>query len=251
MEARHDEGAHRSSGWQSRRSRWARPRWGRADGKAERRPHPRRRPGLDRPRLLRQRPVRDAATSTGWRATGMRFTAGLRRLHGLLADAAASLLTGKYPARLHITDWIPGQMRPPTRSCWCPTGPSTCPLEEVTLAEAFQAAGYATGQRRQVAPRAARATDPEKHGFDLQRRRRPTGASPVSYFAPCKIPTLPEGPRGRVPDRPPRRRGRALHRGEQGPAVLPLPAALRRPHPDPGASADAGREVPGEAARPG
>ena len=40
---------------------------------------------------------------------GVRFTAAYAACT-VCSPTRASLLTGKYPARLHITDWIPGQM---------------------------------------------------------------------------------------------------------------------------------------------
>src|SRR5688500_2867124 len=73
---------------------------------------------------------------------GMRFTQAYSACT-VCSPTRASLLTGKYPARLHVTDWIPGLL---------PTNPKLLPpdwtrqliLEETTLAELFQAAGYAT-----------------------------------------------------------------------------------------------------------
>ena len=125
------------------------------------------------------------------------------------------------------------------------------PLEEVTIAEALKAAGYVTGAHRQVAPRRRRASSRTKQGFDVNIAGDQTG-TPRSYFAPFEqqarrsMPGPGEGRRGRVPDRPPRRRGREVHRGEQGQAVLPLPAALRRPHAAAG-EAGADRQVQGQA----
>ena len=73
---------------------------------------------------------------------GMRFTAAYSACT-VCSPTRASLLTGKYPARLHITDWIPGQM-PANPKMLVPDWTKYLPLEEVTIADAFRAAGYAT-----------------------------------------------------------------------------------------------------------
>jgi len=56
----------------------------------------------------------------------------------------AAILTGKYPARLMLTDWLPsGRCNPKTR---LQSGRfvRALPLEEFTLAEALREAGYRT-----------------------------------------------------------------------------------------------------------
>ena len=61
-----------------------------------------------------------------------------------------SLMTGKYPARNSITDWIPGyQYHLPKEKLSqykmiVPEIPVNMPLEEVTIAEAMRENGYAT-----------------------------------------------------------------------------------------------------------
>ena len=177
----------------------------------------------------------------------MRFTAGLLGLHRLLADAGR-LLTGKYPARLHITDWIPGQM-PDNPKLLVPDWTKYLPLEEMTLAEAFRAAGYATATIGKW-HLGGEEYYPEKHGFDLNVAGTDLPQPPVATSPRGRSRRLDRGDARRVPDRPARRGGRAVHRAHEGQAVLPLPAALRGPHPDPGPRRP-GREVPGEAARPG
>src|SRR5947208_10098827 len=73
---------------------------------------------------------------------GMKFTQAYSACT-VCSPTRASILTGKYPARLHITDWIPGQM-PPNPKLLVPDWTKFLPLEEKTIADAFRAAGYAT-----------------------------------------------------------------------------------------------------------
>lgn len=71
---------------------------------------------------------------------GMRFTDAYAAAP-VCSPTRASILTGKYPARLNLTDFIPGHWRP-----WAklrvPAFNQQLPLEEVTIAEALKPAGY-------------------------------------------------------------------------------------------------------------
>lgn len=113
-------------------------------------------------------------------AQGMRFTDAYASCN-CCSPTRASLLTGKYPARLHLTDWIPGtgypraKLRPPK---WR----QELPLEEVTLAEALKPAGYATAAVGKW--HLGRAPFlPQKQGFELNVAGNQSGA-PGSYFWP-------------------------------------------------------------------
>jgi len=83
----------------------------------------------------------------------------------------ASLMTGKNPARLKITDYIPGSPYPYARLLR-PNEIPALPLEEITLAEMFKARGYTTGhfgkwhlnKDKNYAP--GRSGDPASQGFD-------------------------------------------------------------------------------------
>lgn len=73
---------------------------------------------------------------------GLRFTNAYAAC-SVSSPTRASLMTGKYPARLHITDFIPGNNRnnfPLTQPEW----QKFLPLEEVTVAEILRDAGYNT-----------------------------------------------------------------------------------------------------------
>jgi len=105
----------------------------------------------------------------------------------------AALLTGKYPGRLHITDWIPG-LPPENPKLLVPDWTKFLPLEEVSLGRAFKSAGYATASIGKW-HLGGETYWPDKHGFDLNIAGT-EAQSPKSYFAPYTIATLPEGPDG-------------------------------------------------------
>jgi arylsulfatase A-like enzyme len=125
-------------------------------------------------------------------ARGMRFTRGYSACT-VCSPTRAAILTGQYPARLHVTDWIPGHARP-FAPLAVPAWRQLLAPETVTIAERLRAAGYATAS---IGKWHLGDEDnfPEVHGFD----RNVGGTSrgqPPSYFSPYKIPTLPDGPAG-------------------------------------------------------
>ena len=77
-------------------------------------------------------------------AKGMRFTDAYAAC-SVCSPTRASILTGKYPARLHLTDWLPGRADRPDQKLKRPVILDHLPLEEVTLAEALREGGYRTG----------------------------------------------------------------------------------------------------------
>src|SRR5690349_19273812 len=70
-------------------------------------------------------------------AEGMRFTQAYAACN-VCSPTRASILTGKYPARLHLTDYIPGSGDKPTRKLKLPEWRKFLPLEEMTVAEALK-----------------------------------------------------------------------------------------------------------------
>ncbi len=127
---------------------------------------------------------------------GMKFTQNYSACT-VCSPTRAALLTGKYPARLRITDWIPGQM-PDNPKLLVPDWTKYLPTEETTIAEVFKNAGYATATIGKWHLAKVRTTEsyPEEHGFDVNiaGTDRP---EPPSFNAPYKIPTLnPEGKDG-------------------------------------------------------
>ena len=54
----------------------------------------------------------------------------------------ASILTGKYPVRTGVTDWIPGRQSDPKGPVTTPHTANELALSEVTIAERLKPAGY-------------------------------------------------------------------------------------------------------------
>src|SRR5688572_17677339 len=122
-------------------------------------------------------------------ADGMKFTQNYSACT-VCSPTRAALLTGKYPARLHITDWIPGQM-PDNPKLLVPDWTKHLPVAENTLAERLKTAGYTTASIGKW-HLGGEEFYPEKHGFDINIAGSDK-AAPPSYHAPWKIPTLSEG----------------------------------------------------------
>jgi arylsulfatase A len=103
----------------------------------------------------------------------------------------ASILTGKYPARLHLTDWIPGRPQWPTSRLLRVPFLQQLPLDEVTIAQALRPLGYASAS---IGKWHLGGPDyyPDKHGFDLNVGGTAKG-HPDSYFGPFDLPNLKGG----------------------------------------------------------
>jgi arylsulfatase A len=123
---------------------------------------------------------------------GVRFTQAYSACT-VCSPSRAALLTGKYPGRLHVTDWIPG-LPPENPKLLVPDWTKHLPLEEISLARAFKSAGYATASIGKW-HLGGEEYYPEKQGFDLNIAGT-EAPSPKTYFAPYNIATLPEGPTG-------------------------------------------------------
>jgi arylsulfatase A len=124
--------------------------------------------------------------------TGMKFTQNYSACT-VCSPTRSALMTGKYPARLHITDWIPGRM-PDNPKLLVPDWTKQLPLKETCIAKVFQSAGYATGSIGKW-HLGDEPFFPEQHGFDLNVAGLNAG-SPPTYFAPYGIKTLTEGKPG-------------------------------------------------------
>ena len=124
---------------------------------------------------------------------GMRFTDAYAACP-VCSPTRASIVAGKYPARLGITQWIGGPNEPTPYRHYLP-------LEEVTIAEALKEAGYATGfvgKWHLAPPGQDNIADfyPDHQGFDVNIGGDSSGAPPT-YFWPYekkrRLDTLPPG----------------------------------------------------------
>ncbi|WP_395752183.1 sulfatase [Prosthecobacter sp.] len=122
---------------------------------------------------------------------GMRFTQAYSACT-VCSPTRAAMMTGKSPARLHITDWIAGHV-PDNGRLLIPNWTMHLPLEEETLAERLKTRGYATASIGKW-HLGEEEFYPTKQGFDVNIGGMHIG-SPPSYFSPYKIATLPDGPK--------------------------------------------------------
>ena len=76
-------------------------------------------------------------------AEGMRFTAAYVA-SPICSPSRAAIMTGRSPARLHLTTFLPGRPDTPAQRLLHPVMRQYLPLEERTLAESLRGAGYAT-----------------------------------------------------------------------------------------------------------
>jgi arylsulfatase A-like enzyme len=113
---------------------------------------------------------------------GVRFTSAYSACH-VSSPTRASILTGKYPATLHLTDWLPGRPDSPSQMLTVPPFNQHLPYGEITLAEALKDFGYTTG----IYGKWHLGDDPSTplaHGFDI---RVPEGEFGRRYYAPFDI----------------------------------------------------------------
>ena len=74
---------------------------------------------------------------------GVRFTNGYAAC-AVCSPTRAAILTGKYPARLMLTEWLPSGRWNPRAKLRSGRFLRALPLEEKTLAESLRGAGYRT-----------------------------------------------------------------------------------------------------------
>jgi arylsulfatase A len=160
-------------------------------------------------------------------AEGMQFTNAYAAC-AVCSPTRAAVMTGRYPARLGVTDWIrarfqggkiPENKKNPTeyvggknRKLLCPPNALWMELEEITIAEALKPAGYTSCH---IGKWHLGADDwyPEKQGFDFNIGGCDFG-QPPSYFDPYS--RKGQGP---IPTLGPRRKGEYLTDREADEAV--------------------------------
>lgn len=107
-------------------------------------------------------------------AEGMKFTDAYAACT-VCSPTRASIMTGKYPARLHLTDFIAGQNRPWAKLT-VPNWQKGLLHTHTTLAEALKAQGYQTamaGKWHLERPNHKAEDAPTNHGFDVTMLRPP------------------------------------------------------------------------------
>ncbi len=131
---------------------------------------------------------------------GMIFTDGYATCQ-VCSPSRASIMSGKFPARHGITDWIGAK----SGEAWRKAGRSNqllppeyihaLPQEYTTLPEAMKEAGYRTffAGKWHIGEKGSWPTD---HGFDVNKGGWDVGSPKGGYFAPWENPNLPSGPDG-------------------------------------------------------
>ncbi len=118
------------------------------------------------------------------------------------SPSRAAIMTGKYPARLRLTDWIAGWNYPYAKlniPDWC----QYLPLEEQTIAEQLKEVGYQTWHVGKWHLGDDEKYWPENQGFDINIGGWAKGSPYKSkdlgyngYFIPYGNPRLEDGPEG-------------------------------------------------------
>ena len=130
---------------------------------------------------------------------GTKFTRGYATCQ-VCSPSRASIMTGKYPARLNITDWIGAA----TGDGWKrntrllpATYEKNLPHADITIAEAFRESGYKTffaGKWHL----GGQGSWPEDHGFEVNIGGHHRGSPPGGFFAPYSNPAMTSGPKGEL-----------------------------------------------------
>jgi len=113
---------------------------------------------------------------------GARFTDAYAAC-AVCSPTRAAILTGKYPARLMLTDWLPSGRWNPKARLRSGRFVRALPLEEFTIAEALRDAGYRTASIGKWHLGSEPFSLPEHHGFDVNIAGNAHGA-PGNYFFP-------------------------------------------------------------------
>lgn len=119
-------------------------------------------------------------------ASGTRFSQAYAACP-VCSPTRASILTGRHPVRVNVTDWIPGARR--KGRFQHVEDRDELALEEVTLAEVLKEEGYRTffAGKWHLGGRGFWPTD---QGFDANVGGNSQGSPPGGYYAPWTNPTL-------------------------------------------------------------
>ncbi len=143
---------------------------------------------------------------------GMHFT-NAYAASPVCSPTRASIMTGKHPARLNLTDWIPGRQSKDNLARFFKIMPpdfeQQLPHDEMTIAEALKEVGYHAGFFGKW-HLGKEGSWPEDHGFDINKGGWEKGApyyrkynkntdtwhGESGFFSPYKNPRLDDGPEG-------------------------------------------------------
>ncbi len=142
---------------------------------------------------------------------GMKFTDAYAACP-VCSPTRASIMAGKYPARMDTTDWFGAPQPDTAKDHWTKKKPllparynDFLPLGEVTIAETLKEAGYNTFFAGKWHLGETEEYWPKKQGFDINKGGCHKGAPPMGggrYFSPYNNPRLEDGPKGEhLPDR--------------------------------------------------
>ena len=130
---------------------------------------------------------------------GIKFTNAYATSH-VCSPTRASIMTGKYPARLNLTDWIGGRRSYTFERLTSPNFLQELPLEETTIAEALRAHGYATAHIGKW----HLGEDPHgplEQGFDMRVPNWNKGWPKAGYYAPFELDGIEDEPGQYLTDR--------------------------------------------------
>jgi arylsulfatase A len=139
--------------------------------------------------------------------SGARFTDAYSAC-AVCSPTRAAILTGKYPARLLLTDWLPSGRWDPQARLRSGRFLRGLPVEELTLAEVLRNAGYRTAHIGKWHLGSEPFSLPQHHGFDVNIGGNAHGA-PGSYFYPYQGDWL-------IPGTPLRAKWEVLSDGKEG-----------------------------------
>lgn len=122
------------------------------------------------------------------------FTNAYAACH-VCSPSRASILTGKYPARLHLTDWLPGRPDNNNQQLKSAVINQQLPFSEVTLAEMLKSYGYRTAifGKWHLGEDSA---GPRSQGFETRVPDWDKGWPNGTYFSPYNMKGLEGGKDG-------------------------------------------------------